>query len=53
MGEKTETVSSKIPKTLRDEMNRIIQSDGLISESEFIRIAIREKVKNDAHIQRA
>lgn len=48
MVHKTETVSSKIPIKLGDAMRKMIQMDTHLTESEFIRAAIREKMKNDA-----
>jgi Arc/MetJ-type ribon-helix-helix transcriptional regulator len=43
-----ETVSSKIPKTLREAMKKYINRDTHLNESDFIRNAIREKILRDA-----
>ena len=48
MERETETVSSKIPKKLGDAMRKMIQMDTHLTESEFIRAAIREKMIRDA-----
>ena len=45
---KTETVSSKIPYNLRLAMKRYIELDTHLNESDFIRNAIREKIRRDA-----
>ena len=44
----SETVSSKIPKKLGDAMRTMIRMDTHLTESEFIRAAIREKMIRDA-----
>jgi len=45
---KTEVVHSRIPPKLRDAMKTIIYQDTHINESDFIRVAIREKVERMA-----
>ena len=45
---KAETVSARIPKNLRDAMQTMIIMDTHLNESDFIRNAIREKLKRDA-----
>jgi len=46
--EKPETVSSLIPKTLRNAMQKMVLMDTHLNESDWIRAAIREKVQRDA-----
>ena len=48
MSKKAVTVSSKIPVTLEEVMNEFIIRDTHLNQSEFIRVAIREKVQRDA-----
>ncbi len=48
MSKKAVTVSSKIPATLEEAMNEFIIRDTHLNQSEFIRVAIREKVQRDA-----
>ena len=46
--EEAETVSSRIPKNLRNAMRKMIIMDTHLNESDWIRAAIREKIKRDA-----
>jgi len=46
--EKPETVSSLIPKNLRNAMQKMIILDTHLNESDWIRAAIREKLQRDA-----
>ena len=46
--EESETVSARIPSNLRKAMQRMIYLDTHLNESDFIRSAIREKIKNEA-----
>jgi len=48
LSKKTETVSSKIPANLRTAMQKFISMDTHLNESDFIRAAIRDKIKNEA-----
>jgi len=48
LSKKTETVSSKIPSNLRMAMQRFIAMDTHLNESDFIRAAIRDKIKKEA-----
>lgn len=48
MGRKTATVSSKIPSNLREAMQKFILKDTHLNESDFIRAAIREKIRREA-----
>ena len=44
---KTEIVHSRIPLLLRQKMGEIIKRDSYVSESDFIRAAIREKLQEE------
>lgn len=46
--EKPETVSSLIPKNLRNAMQKMVFMDTHLNESDWIRAAIREKIERDA-----
>jgi len=46
--EESETVSARIPSNLRKAMQEAILRDTHLNESDFIRAAIREKIKRDA-----
>ncbi len=46
--EKPETVSSLIPKNLRNAMQKMIIMDTHLNESDWIRAAIREKLQREA-----
>jgi len=45
---KTEVVGARIPTKLRQAMREYIRQDTHINESDFVRAAIREKIKRDA-----
>jgi len=45
---KTEVVGARIPLKLRQAMREYIRQDTHINESDFVRAAIREKIKRDA-----
>jgi len=44
---KTEVVHSRIPLQLREKMNDAIRREFYVSESDFIRTAIREKLQEE------
>ena len=46
--EESETVSTRIPSNLRKAMQKMIYLDTHLNESDFIRSAIREKIKKEA-----
>ena len=48
MSKNNVTVSSKIPLNLRLAMRKFIEMDTHVNESDFIRAAIREKIKAEA-----
>ena len=48
MSKTTFTVSSRIPENLKTAMQRFIAMDTHLNESDFIRAAIRDKIKNEA-----
>jgi len=48
MSKTTYTVSSRIPENLKIAMQKFILMDTHLNESDFIRSAIRDKIKNEA-----
>ena len=46
--EESETVSTRIPANMRKAMQRMIFMDTHLNESDFIRAAIREKIRREA-----
>jgi len=48
MSKTTYTVSSRIPENLKTAMKKFIEMDTHLNESDFIRAAIREKIKAEA-----
>ena len=46
--QKTTVVGTRITKHLKRAMNEYIRQDTHLNESDFIRAAIREKIKRDA-----
>lgn len=46
-------ISVRVPKTLKDLISKIVEIDTHINESDFLRDALREKIKRDApHLYR-
>ena len=41
------TISARIPKTLKKLIEKIVKLDAHINESDFLRDALREKVRRD------
>ncbi len=41
-------VSARVPQTLKDLVSRIVVMDAHINESDFLRDALREKIRRDA-----
>lgn len=41
-------VSARVPKTLKTLISKIVEIDGHMNESDFVRDAIREKIQRDA-----
>jgi len=48
MSKNTYTVSSRIPENLKFALKKFIEMDTHLNESDFIRAAIREKIKAEA-----
>jgi len=48
MSKNTYTVSSRIPENLKIALKKFIEMDTHLNESDFIRAAIREKIKAEA-----
>jgi len=48
MSKTTYTVSSRIPENLKLALTKFIEMDTHLNESDFIRAAIREKIKAEA-----
>jgi len=48
MSKTTYTVSSRIPENLKFALKKFIEMDTHLNESDFIRAAIREKIKAEA-----
>jgi len=48
MAQQTETIGVRVTKNTRELIRRYLELNQHINESDFIRDAIREKIKNDA-----
>jgi len=47
MGEKDAIVGARIPRRLKDAIEKIVKTDAYLNPSDFIRTAIREKLQRD------